>query len=233
MKGNIQGNDQEASDVETRHGEALRETLDRLCAEVAELRASRERLVLAADADRRALERELHDGVQQHLVALAVNLQRASALVVDDLAVAKQLLDEMECDVERALDAAAHLAERIYPPLLEPRELAVTLRAAAVSAATPASVNVARALSCTPEVALTIYLCWIQALRQAGQEGRPKVTVCDEEGATAFEVVAEFDPLDPALTRLRDRVEALGGRLTIRSERGPEIRVAGSLPLSR
>jgi signal transduction histidine kinase len=218
--------------VETRQAEALRETLDRLRAEVVELRASRERLVLAADADRRALERELHDGVQQHLVALAVNLQRASALVEDDLAAAKQLLDEMERDVEQALDETAHLAHRIYPPLLEPRDLAATLRAAAVSAGTPASVEVAVGSSCTPEVGLTIYLCWLQALRQAGGEGRPKVTARDEEGALAFEVVAEFDRSNPALARLRDRVEALGGRVTIRSERGREIRVIGSLPLS-
>jgi signal transduction histidine kinase len=218
--------------VETRQAEALRETLDRLRAEVVELRASRERLVLAADADRRALERELHDGVQQHLIALAVNLQRASALVEDDLAAAKQLLDEMERDVEQALDETAHLAHRIYPPLLEARDLAATLRAAAVSAGTPASVEVAVGSSCTPEVGLTIYLCWLQALRQAGDEGRPKVTARDEEGALAFEVVAEFDRSDPALARLRDRVEALGGRVTIRSERGREIRVIGSLPLS-
>ena len=72
-----------------------------------ELRASRKRLVLAADADRRSIERDLHDGVQQHLVALAVNLQLARGLVDADPAAAKALLEEMGRDVQQALDETA------------------------------------------------------------------------------------------------------------------------------
>ena len=85
--------------------------------EVEELRASRERLVLGADAESEAIERKLHDGVQQQLVALAVNLQRTSTLVAADPAAAKTLLDQMASDVQTALDEAARLAERIHAPL--------------------------------------------------------------------------------------------------------------------
>ena len=105
----------------------MRETLDRFRLEVEELRASRERLVLAADADRRRIERDLHTVVQQQLVALAINLQQAGALADTDPAGATRLLAELERDVQQVLDEAAQLAQRIYPPLLE-AGLAATLR---------------------------------------------------------------------------------------------------------
>jgi signal transduction histidine kinase len=227
-------------DLEARLVEALRETLDRLCLEIAELRASRERLVLAGDADRRMIERELHEGVQQHLIALAVNLQLAGGLADADPAAAKALLEELGRDVQQAVDEAAQLAQRIYPPLLEAGSIAVALRSAAVSAGIPASVEVAAGTSCPPEVARTVYLCWLEALEHAGTEARVRVTLREEDGALAFEVVdhaarsaAAAARSDAGLGRLRDRVEALGGRLTIRSEPGRGIRVSGSLPVSR
>jgi signal transduction histidine kinase len=207
--------------------------------EVAELRASRKRLVLAADADRRLIERNLHEGVQQQLVALAVNLQLASALADVDPA-AKALLEEMERDVQQALDETARLAQGIYPMLLEAGGLAAALRSAAVSADIRVSIDVAAAASCPPEVVRTIYLCCVEALEHAGAGARAKVTVRDEEGALAFEVVeygarsaAAMDRSVSEFDRVRDRVEALGGRLTIRSAPGHGTTVSGSLPLSR
>ena len=101
------------------------------------------KLVLAADADRRSIERELHDGVQQHLVALAVNLQLVEQLVDDDPAAAKTLLQDLRRDVQQALEEAAQLAQTVYPPLLETGGLAATLRAAASSIGVPSSVEVA------------------------------------------------------------------------------------------
>jgi signal transduction histidine kinase len=219
--------------VEAGQAEALRETLARLREEVGELRASRERLALAGDADRRAIERELHDGVQQHLVALAVNLQLATPLVEAEPAAARKLLEEMGHDVQQALDETAHLAQRIYAPLLTARDLAPALRAAAVSAGIPASVEVEAGSRYAPEVAWTVYLCWLEVLRHAGHQSRPMVIVREGERALAFEVVADCADSDAELLRLRDRVEALGGRLTIRSEPRRGTRVAGSLPLSR
>jgi signal transduction histidine kinase len=192
------------------------------------LRASRERLVLAADADRRAIERALHDGVHQRLIALAVNLQLARTLADGDPDEAKALLDEMGRDVQQALTEVALLAQRINPPLLEARGLGAALRAAATSAGIPVSVEVSATASYPPEVVSTVYLCCLEALEHAGAGAT--VVVRDEDGAIAFEVDTDGDA---GLDRLCDRVEALGGQLTIGSAPDGGTHVSGSLPLSR
>jgi signal transduction histidine kinase len=142
----------------------------------------------------------------------------------------------MARDLQQALDEAVQLAQRIYPPLLEAGGLVAALRAAAVSAGISASVEVTAGASYPPEVAGTVYFCCLEALEQAGAGARATVTVRDEAGALAFDVAAEGASAPACSTagldRLRDRVEALGGRLTAGSERGT-IRVSGSLPLSR
>jgi signal transduction histidine kinase len=220
--------------LEAEQTKEWRDELERLRAEVAELRASRARLVLAADADCRRIERELHDGAQQLLVALAVNLQLAGPLVDANPAAGKALLEEMERDVQQALDETARLAERIYPPLPEAGGLAAALRSAAVSAGIPASVSVAAGSTYGPEISRTIYLCWLEALEHAGGEVRATATVREENGALMFEFVAAGGRLTAAAgDRLHDRVEALGGRLTVESDAGGGTRIFGSLPLSR
>ncbi len=177
------------------------------------------RLVLAADADRRRLERELHDGVQQHLVALAVNLQLAIGLTEADPAGARALLEEMGRDVQQALEEAAQLAQRIHPPLLEAGGLAAALRAAASSAGVTSSVEVATSASYPPEVVTTVYLCWLEALQAPA--GRVTIVVRDAEEAVSFEIGGS----DLRPERVRDRIEALGGEL-VSSGTG----VTGSLP---
>jgi len=220
------------------HVETPQESLDRLRLEVGELRASRERLVLAADADRRRIERNLHDGPQQHLVALAVNLQLARQLADDDPAAVKAILDEMGRDLQQALDETGKLANRIYPPLLEAGGLGAALRAAAVSVGVPTRIEVAAGAGYPPAVAGTVYFCCLEVLEHAGDGARATVTVRDEEGALVFEVVEDgagsaATASGGVLERLRDRVEALGGQLTVQSNPGHGIRVSGSLPLSR
>ena len=219
--------------LEEPHAETLQESLDRLRLEVEELRASRERLVLAADADLRRIEHDLHDGPQQHLVALAVNLQLARRLADADPAAAKALLDEMGRDVQQALDETGELAHRIYPPLLEAGGLAAALRAAATNAGIAAHIEVTAAARYAPEVAGAVYFCCLEILERAGDGARATVTVREEKGALGFEVVADGARSEAGLERLRDRVEALGGELTVLSEPGHGIRVSGSLPLSR
>jgi signal transduction histidine kinase len=218
--------------------EALRETLDALRLELAELRASRERLVLTADADRRAIERDLHDGPQQHLVALAANLELARWLTDADPAAARALLEEMGGNVHQALDETGRLAHRIYPPLLEAGGLAVALRTAAASVGVPTRIEVPAGADYPPEVAGTVYFCCLEVFERAGRGAGVTVTMQNGEGALLFEVVA--DDAGPAaavsgaiLSRLRDRIEALGGQLTVRSGPGDGIRVSGSLPVSR
>jgi signal transduction histidine kinase len=208
--------------------------------EVAELRASRERIVLASDAERRRIERDLHQSARQHLVALAVNLQRAGMWVDTDPAAAKALLEEMGNDVQHALDETAELAQRIYPALLDVRGLAGALRSAAASGGTPVSVDVRVASSRSPEISAAVYLCCLEVLDHVGAGTRATITVRDEEGALGFEVMGDgvsASAVEAGSVRgfdgLRDRVEALGGRLTVTSEPGRGIRVSGSLPLSR
>ena len=194
--------------------------------EVAELHAARRRLVLAADADRRAIERALHEGVQQDLVALAVRLQLAAQAIESDPPAANELLAEMARDVRQAISATAKLAQRIHPPLLEPGGFAAALRAVAVSSGVRGSVEVAVDDDCAPEVAFTVYLCWLHALERAD---RAAIVVRTDEGSLAFDIVGDGDL--NVLDRLRGRVEALGGRLTIASEPSGGTRVSGSLPL--
>lgn len=203
-----------------------RTTLDRLRVEAGELRASRKRLVLAADADRRSIERELHDGVHQHLVALAVNLQLASRLTDTDAPAAQALIAQMAHDVQQALDETAQLAQRIYPPLLEAGGLAAALRAAAERIGIRVSIDAGAKRSDPPEVSGAIYWCCLEAFEQA--ETQATVTVSDDEGTVAFEVVA-----DAGIDVSRDRIDALGGQLLIRPDSGGGTRISGTLPLTR
>jgi signal transduction histidine kinase len=222
----------EAITLKPRQDEGLRETLEQLRAEVTALRASRERLVLAADADRRRLERDLHEGAQQHLIALAVNLQLAESSIESDPAEARLQLEQMRREVQAALDETARLAQRIYASALELGGLAAALRSAAVSAGVPASVDVSAGSSYLPEIVQTVFSCWLEALEHGGNGTPVSITVREENGALAFEVICNFSP-DADPDWLRDRVEALRGRLTIRSELGGRVRVSGVLPLSR
>jgi signal transduction histidine kinase len=218
--------------------ESQQASIDRLHREITELQASRTRLVLAADAERRAIERALHEGVQQHLVALAVNLQVALGLVDSDHAAAKALLERMQGDVQCALDEAALLAQRIYPPLLDASTLAAALRADAATLGTRVSVVVDGGSRCPPEAVWTVYLCCLAILEQAGEGARTAISVRETPGALVFEI-AEDGPgparrtasWNRALDPLRDRVEAVGGRLSLRSADGDGTRVSGSLPL--
>lgn len=199
--------------------------------EMAELRASRERLARAADADRRRLERDLHEGVQQDLIALAVNLQLASRLADTDSVAAKALLAEMSRDVQQAVAATVRLAQRIYPPVLEAGGLAAALRAAAADMGIRVTLDVSAAGTYPPEVAGAIYWSCLEALEHAGTGTRATVSVREEDGAVTFEVAADGSTAPAGLERLRDRVEALGGRLAIRTGPGRGTRVFGALPL--
>jgi signal transduction histidine kinase len=195
-----------------------------------QLPAVPERLVLAADADRRTIERELHSGVHQYLVALATTLQLARRAADSDPAAFNALLDEMERDVRRALDEASLLAQRIYPSALELGGVAALLRSAAVQAGVPATVDIAADSSYAPEIAMTVYLCWLAALASGKSEAQAMIGLKEVGDTLSFELGAEA--LGADLDRLRDRVEALGGSLVIESAPGG-IRLSGSLPLRK
>ena len=110
---------------------ALQTTLDELRKQADALRESRARIVASGDAERRRVERNLHDGAQQHLVALAVNLRLAKDIIVDDPEAGLEMLDQLAGEVQETIQELRELAHGIYPPLLVDSGLVEALRAAA------------------------------------------------------------------------------------------------------
>ena len=198
--------------------------------EIAELRASRRRVLLAADAERRAIERALHDGLQQQLVGLAADLELASSSVETDLEAAVRHLAEVRRDVREALEQLRALALRIHPAL-EAGGLGPALRVAAANEDVRTRIDVATGTSVPIEIAGAVYFCCLDVLGCV-DGAATTITIRERGEGVAFEIVAdgEVDARGPAV---RDRVEALGGSLTIRSEPGPRTVWTGFLPLQR
>jgi signal transduction histidine kinase len=206
-------------------------TLDGLRREIEELRASRERLALAADAERRGIEQALHEGVQQDLVGLAANLEVAAGSMDSDPAAAKALLEELQREARRAMTEMQELANRIFPPLLEAGGLVAELRAAASRAGVPTRIDLDVKVFVPSELAGAVYFCALDVFERAPDGTSVAVNVRSEPEALILEIVAECG-LGTERRASHDRVEALGGRVTIRSE-GDRTTVAGSLPLPR
>lgn len=184
---------------------------------------------MANDAERRSLERALHDGVQQLLVGLAANLELATRSLDADPAGAKRLLAETGRDARQALEETRRLAHAIYPPLLEAGGLGVALRSAATDANVPVRIDVAPLAAVPPEIAGAVYFCCLGLLERV-QAGTPvTIRVGDAGGILTFSIVAEGS-VDADRLAIRDRVEALGGRLTIEGS-AAKTRVDGSVPL--
>jgi len=210
----------------------LQATTERLDAEIAALRRSRRRLVEAHSADRRALERSLHDGLQQRLVALAVDVQQLVRFVEREPARTQTLLAEMATGLREASQEATALARMIFPPSLEGRGLAVSLRSAAADAGVTVLVDVPADPDVAPGIGAAMYWTCAEALASASPGSEAKVAVRVEDAAVTFDVIV-VGRYDAALVdRWRDRIEALDGRLTVDLE-GAGSRVQGLLPLSR
>ncbi len=214
-------------------GERLQDDIDRLGSEVAELRRSRRRLLEVAFADRRAIERGLHDGVQQYLVAFAVELRRLAGLVEGDPVSAMALLDEMAANVREALVETTELAQMVYPPLLEARGLAAALRSAAESAGVTIFVDAPAGAGYPPEITAAVYWSCVEALSSASRGSHASVSVLDADGGLSFEVAIAGHHAEGPLARLADRIEALDGRVSVDDEQDGGSRVHGWLPLTR
>ena len=202
-------------------------------ASVDALRESRKQLVLAADADRRSFERELHDGVHQHLVALAVALQLLEQAVESDPASAARLVEELSRDVRRGLYETARIAQRIYPAALGTGGLAALLRSAAADAGIAASVEVVAGPDWPAHVEMTVYLTWLAALDGAGGDEALSIGVRERDDALVFGVDSGANGFGAELDRVRQRVEAIGGRLEVRPAHDGRLNASGSLPLGR
>lgn len=224
---------EEVGGVEGDPGEQLQEVVDRLQGEVAELRRSRRRLAEVAHADRRAIERDLHDGVQQQLVALAVNLRRLAQLVEGDPVAARALLDDTAAIVQEALDETTELAQRVYPPLLDLRGFAGAMRSAAERAGVTVRVDAPASAGYPPEISAAVYWSCADALSSAPRGSQATVSVRDSDGGLSFEIAIAGHVAGDGLERLRDRIEAVDGRVSVGDQPDGSSRVQGWLPLSR
>ena len=213
--------------------EERREVVARLTDEVAAVRASRRRVAEAAHSDRRAIERELHDGVQQHLVALAVDLQRLAGLIDADAGAAEALVAEMRANIREAVGEATKLATRTYPPIIDGRGLAAALRFAANQAGIAALVEVPAGADYPREITATLYWTWVDAIAMASAGSESTFRVFEPDGGLAFELTIPGQCPEDRVEGLRDRMEALGGRLTVDDRPDGSTRLQGWLPLLR
>ena len=200
------------------------------------LRASRARLLARSDAERRTIERSIHDGIQQDLVALAVKLELARRLANSEPATAKSLLDEAGDDVREALEGVRALADKIYPSILASRGLAEALRGMAAAAGISIRIEAEGLDRHPPDLEGAVYFCCREALESAAvRRARPTVRIWQEDDALRFEVADDGSSSDPPgsdLSHVRDRVETLGGQLRIVSEPGGGTRISAAIPLS-
>jgi len=210
---------------------------------VAELRASRARIVATAELERRRLERDLHDGAQQSLLAIRIRLGLV-ADSVDDPQLAAQL-DAIGTQSEEAIEDLRALAHGIYPPTLQDFGLGGALRAFAMTAPTPAmEVDDEGIGRCSPTVEAAIYFSVAEAVqnatKHAGSHARVTITLGRDEQRVHFAVADDGVGMDnpssadgAGLTSMRDRIAAVSGELEITSTPGHGTTVRGSVPLER
>jgi signal transduction histidine kinase len=216
-----------------------RELLDRLD----ELQLSRQRLVAAQDEERRRIERNIHDGAQQQLVALAVKVRLARSLAAKDRDRAASMVVELGEGLTGALEELRDLARGIYPPLLADEGLVPALRAQARKSPVPVSVEVEAGSigRHSQEEEAAVYFCALEALQNVAKyagASRAVIRLAERDGHLAFEVEDDGVGFDTAavsygtgLQGMADRLAALGGELEVRSEPGRGTAVIGLVPL--
>jgi signal transduction histidine kinase len=212
-----------------------------LRASIGDLRASRTRIVAVADSERRRVERDLHDGAQNRLIALRVKLLLLEEADEADAATRARLVHELEADAEAALDDLRSLVRGIYPPLLVDRGLRDALAWAARTAPIETTLDVEGLRRYAPAVEAAVYFCCLEALqnaaKHAGGGARATVRVRELDADLIFDIRDDgsgFRPEDAAqsggLTNMRDRAGAAGGTLEVTSAPGAGTLVRGVVP---
>jgi signal transduction histidine kinase len=230
------GQERLAADVAAQAGLVLRNA-----ALVADLRESRRRIVAAQDERARKLERNIHDGAQQQLVALAVKLGLVERVLRTDTAAAESMVAEAKVEANDALENLRDLARGIYPPLLADQGLAAALRSQARKAAVPVEVEPDGIGRYPAETEAAVYFSCLEALQNVAKYAEASsatVRLSQSNGSLTFEVADDGRGFDPGaaergsgLQGMADRLAALGGTLTVRSAPGEGTTIAGVLPV--
>ncbi len=213
---------------------------EQLMDHIEQLRASRQRLVHAQDEERRKLERNLHDGAQQQLVALSVKLRLAEGLVDRDTEKTKAMLADLQTETTQAIEDLRDLARGIYPPLLADKGLVAALEAQARKGSVATSVAAQNVARYPQQVEAAVYFCALEALNNVAKYSRAssaEVRLAQTDGHLTFEVSDDGVGFDSGRTSygtglrgMADRVEAIGGVLEIRSAQGEGTSVTGRIP---
>jgi signal transduction histidine kinase len=210
-----------------------------LAARVREVEASRERVVDAAEAERRRIERDLHDGAQQRLVALAMELGRAKAKFADDLDAARELVDQAHAQAKEALTELRNLVRGVHPPVLTERGLDAALSGLAALCPVPVDVHVDVPVRPKASVEAVAYFMVAEALTNVAKHSRAsqaKVVVEGHGYPGTLTVMVSDDGIGGAdaggagLSGLADRVSGVDGRLTVESPSGGPTIIAAELP---
>ena len=212
----------------------LRDTID-------ELRASRRRLVQAQDSERRKIERNLHDGAQQRLVALRVQLGLLDRYAADENRV-KQNAQQLQAALQEALDELRDLARGIYPPLLADKGLAVALEAQARKAPVGTTVESDGVGRYPEEVEAAVYFCALEAMQNVAKYADATSTVirlAEADGYLLFEIEddgrgfkVDETGYGTGLQGMADRLDAIGGKLEVASEPARGALVRGRIKLA-
>jgi signal transduction histidine kinase len=225
-------------------GARLRADLVRRLAELSaraeELRVSRQRLVDAQDAERRRLERDIHDGAQQHLVALAVNLRLAQSLVERSPDRAGLLIAAQRAAASATIDTLTSLSRGIYPRVLEGQGLVAALRTAISTSAVPVELTASQVSRYAAGIEAAAYFCALEALQNAAKHSSAQSVRIEVRGDPDRLIVivgddgCGFDPEQTTggagLANMRDRVESLGGTLEVETTPGRGTIVEAALP---
>jgi signal transduction histidine kinase len=208
---------------------------------VEEIRESRRRLVTAQDTERRRLERDIHDGAQQHLVSLMVKIRVLESLARKDPGKVSEGLGDLKAHAGEALDTLRDLARGIYPPLLADQGLAAAIESQARKSSVAVDLHPDGVGRYPQEVEAAVYFCVLEALQNVAKYSgaeRADLTLRQIDGRLEFEVRDAGQGFDPATTQpgsglvnMRDRLEALGGSLEIRSAPGGGTEVTGRVPV--
>jgi signal transduction histidine kinase len=218
--------------VEQRRARALRARVD-------DLRDARQRIIAAADAERRRIERDLHDGAQQRLVAVALTLGVAESQLESDPAKAARLIAEARKEAQLAIKDLRDLAHGIHPALLSERGLGAALEALATRSPVPVEVTGAPAARIDPAAEAAVYYVTAEALTNIAKYARAsEASVCMSVDDGRLRVEVRDDGCGGAdlatgsgLRGLRDRVDALDGQFELDSPPGVGTTVTVEIPL--